>query len=359
MNHSRMLLDASTPLRDLIRLARPVCRQGEDLLPPKGPGRPFEIAQADLAVLILIALAKRLHSKSAQYRFLERHATMLVPRLGLTRFPTRSTYFRRYRTASVVLQMALIAHTTYRIQRGHINVRCVAADKSLIAAPGRVWHKAQRQRGERPKAVDVDATWGYSPHDGWVYGYGLEVVVTAPRQGLIWPLFGSLDPAHVHETTTFPAKIAGLPSQARYVLVDSGYDSNELAEAVEYDEAGRRTGRRWVGAQQVRHNARRPGKRAWRETRRRRERRERREERRRFVESRWGRRLYKRRGKTVEPFFGRFKELFGFQEHVWHQGWANNQTLLLGSLLLYQLLLAYNRIRGHNNAEVKWILDAL
>ena len=69
--------------------------------------------------------------------------------------------------------------------------------------------------------------------------------------------------------------------------------------------------------------------------------------------------MYKRRGKTVEPFFGRFKALFGLEEHVWHPGLDNNRTQSLAALLLYQLLLVYNRVKGEGNAEVKWILDLL
>jgi hypothetical protein len=32
---------------------------------------------------------------------------------------------------------------------------------------------------------------------------------------------------------------------------------------------------------------------------------------------------------------------------------------VLGALVLYQILLVYNRIKGHDDAEVKWILDLL
>ena len=74
---------------------------------------------------------------------------------------------------------------------------------------------------------------------------------------------------------------------------------------------------------------------------------------------RFGRRLSKRRGQTVEPFFGRFKALFGLEEHVWHTGLDNNRTQSLAAYLLYQLLLVYNRVKGEGNAEVKWILDLL
>ena len=254
MVHPTTPLDPTTPLRHLLRLAIPICRRGERDLPPRRPGRPVEIPEWAVAVMILVALAKRLRTKSAQYRFLAAHADALTARLGLPRFPARSTYFARYRTASVVMTAAAVAHTDHAAARGHIDVRCVAADKTLIAAAGPAWHQAQRRRGERPKGVDAEASWTRSKHDGWVYGYGVEAVVTAPRDGVIWPLMASLDPAHRREAKTFPDKPPRLPAGARYVLVDMGYDSNDLGEALEWDDAGRRTGRRLVGPHQVRHN---------------------------------------------------------------------------------------------------------
>ncbi|WP_145270343.1 hypothetical protein [Tautonia plasticadhaerens] len=66
-----------------------------------------------------------------------------------------------------------------------------------------------------------------------------------------------------------------------------------------------------------------------------------------------------RRGKTVEPFSGRFPALFVLDEHVWHAGLGNNFTQVLAALLLYQILPTYDRIKGHDDAGVNWILDLL
>jgi hypothetical protein len=349
----------TTPLRALINLAIPICRRAEVGLPPRGPGRPVEIPEWAVAVMILIAVAKRLTTKSAQYRFLRAHVDVLIDRLGLDRFPARSTYFARYRTAYLIMIEAATAHTEHAAARGHINVRCVAVDKSLVAAAGPAWHKAQRLRGERPAGVDQDASWSRSKHDGWVYGYGVEVVVSAPRAGLVWPLVASLDTGRVREAKTFPGKIRRLSGRVRYVLGDMGYDSNDLGEAVEWDSLGRRTRRRLVGPQQARHNRYGGRTRQWRETRRRRRLREHRGQRRQFYESRFGRSLYRRRGKTVEPFFGHIKEVFKLGEHVWHAGLENNRTQFLAALVVYQILLVYNRIKGRHDAEVQWILDEL
>jgi hypothetical protein len=339
MSHPTTSFDPATPLRHLINPAVPVGRHAESRLPPPGPGRPVEIPEWAVAVMILVTVAKRLSTKSARYRYLAAHAPMLVRRLGLDRFPARSTYFARYRTASVLLCEALATHTAHAEARGHVNVRCVASDKTLVAAAGPPRHKARRARGERPSGADGDASWSRSAHDGWVYGYGLEAVVSAPRQGAVWPMLGTVEPGHVREAETFPAKVPRLPRRTRYVLVDMGYDSNDLGEAVESGDDGRRAGRRLVGPQQRRHNRYGGRKRAGRETHRRRRRREHRAQRRQFYGTKFGRRLYKRRGKTVEPFFGHFKELFDLDEHVWHAGLGNNRTQVLAALVLYQILL--------------------
>jgi len=359
VDHPTAPLDPATPLRHLINLAAPICRRAAQGLPPRGPGRPVEIPEWAVAVMILIVVAKRLTTKSAQYRYLVGHADALTTRLGLDRFPARSTYFARYQTAYLVMTEALAAHTAHAADRGHIDVRCAAADKTLIAATGPPWHKAQKARGERPPRVDDAASWSRSAHDGWVYGYGVEALVTAARRGVVWPMLGSVDPGHVREARTFPAKVPRLPRRARYILVDMGYDSNDLGEAVEFDADGRRTGRRLVGPQQARHNRYGGRKRAWRQTHRRRRRREHRVERLRFYRTKFGRSLYRRRGRTVEPFFGHVKEVFELTEHVWHAGLENTRTQVLAALVLYQFLLVYNRIKGPGNAEVKWILDLL
>ena len=232
---------------------------------------------------------------------------------------------------------AAAAHTDHAAARGHIDVRCVAADKTLIAAAGPPWHQGPRAPGRaaqggrrRGELVAVGAR-----------RLGLRLRPGGRRHGP--PARGDLAADRLgrsgarREARTFPDKPPRLPAGVRYVLVDMGYDSNDLGEALEYDDAGRRTGRRLVGPQQVRHNrygpreegvagdprpaaaARAPrGAAAV------------------LRGAGSGGRLYKRRGKTVEPFFGRFKALFGLEEHVWHAGLDNNRTQVICDLCRYQ-----------------------
>lgn len=359
MSHPTTPFDPGTPLSQLIRLAIPLCREAQRRLPRPGPGRPDTFADWAIAVLVLIVVVKRRTTKDAQYRYLCEHRQGLVDGLGLPRFPARSTYFARYRRAHRLLKLALAVHAERAATRGRVDARCVAVDKTVVTARGPVWHHGQHAAGIRPRGVDVEATWTRTRCKGWVYGYGVEVVVSAAPTGPVWPLLGSTDPAAWREVRTLPAKVPLLPRCTRYVLVDRGYDSDTLGDAVEWNSHHRRTGRRLVGPQQVRHNARRPAKRAWRETRQRQQKRWRRQRRRRFSKTNAGRALYRRRGQTVEPFFDWFKAAFGLSQQAWHRGLDNNRTMVLAALLAYQVMLRYNRLKRRKEGGIQWILDAV
>ncbi len=139
-----------TCLEALVRMAVPVCRLAQSECPRSGPRRKPEIPDWVMAVLIAVAVAKRRKTKSAQYRYLRLHRSRLLKLIGTRRFPSRSTYFDRYRRAHSLLQVALIVHTRRQLRQGQINVECVAADKSLIDARGPLWHGQQRRRDVRP-----------------------------------------------------------------------------------------------------------------------------------------------------------------------------------------------------------------
>ena len=71
------------------------------------------------------------------------------------------------------------------------------------------------------------------------------------------------------------------------------------------------------------------------------------------------RRLYARRGKTIEPFNDHFKRLFDMHDSTWHRGLDNNRTHILAALFSYQLLVRYNHRRKRKHAQIQWILDGL
>lgn len=346
-----------TCLLALVRQAIPLCQEAQRQCPRKGPGRKPQVPDWVLAVLIVVAILKMRKSKSSQYRFLLTHREGLLKALGTDRFPARSTYFDRYRRAWQLYEVAIRLAGQLAVQEGFTQARCVAVDKSVIDARGPLWNKRHVARGRLPSGVDLDATWTRSAHDGWVMGYGYEVVVTAEKRGAVWPLLASAGAASWQPNRTFPSKIPHLPSSTRYVVADAGYDSNAMAEAVEQSAAGRPTGRRLL-CPHVR-KAHRPATRVWKATRKRKHHRKLRDARKAFMARPFARRLLRRRGCKVEPFNDWLKSRFELHHKVWHRGLDNNRTQILGAMFGYQLLLHVNHRYGNTNGRIQWILDSL
>lgn len=346
-----------TRLARLVRMAVPFCRRAERACPRHGPGAPPTFADWQIAVLIMVAVMARRKSKRAQYRYLFARRRQLIEWLDLPRFPGRSTYCERYRHAFPVFQWAVTFQGRRAIAEELIDPTVVAVDKSLIRARGRPWHRRHGRPCQRKKGTDAEAGWTYSEHHGWVYGYSFEVVVSASKGSAVFPLDVTAGPANRNEGRSFVPRVEHLPPATRYVTADAGYDSNALAEAIEHDQQGRATGRRLLCPLQARAGKPPVGqypRRGQRERRRRH-----RARRLAFYRSPKGRRLYKRRRKTVEPFNEWYKARFELSDHVWHRGAANNATQIAAAMFTYQLLFRYHHQNGGNNGSIQWILDML
>lgn len=352
---------AGTCLETLVRMAVPLLQEAERWCPRTGPGAKPDIPDWLMGTLIMVAVLKKKKSKSAQYRFLRQHRQELRRWLASSKFPSRSTYFRRYRRAYRLFRAAVQAQGQRAIAEGIADPAVVVVDKSLTHAQGPLWHKKYRQAKVVPQwlhGVDCESTWGYSEYEGWVQGYSYEVVISATPGTTIFPLLASADTASISEHQTFDSKIEELPKGTRYVDADSGYDNNEFGERTEYDSQGRRTGRRFLCPENPRNRKGRcPPQPAC--TVLGRQSRERRRQRRAFLESPGGRKLYALRGQTVEPFHDWFQTLFELDHKVWHRGLDNNRTQILAAIFAYQLLVRYNYRCGNENGQLRWIIDAL
>jgi hypothetical protein len=283
--------------------------------------------------------------------------------LGLKHFPVRSTYFNRYRQAHRLFQAAIHLQGQQALKEGVTTAGSVSADKSLLSARGMPWHGKRRCKGKVPSnlhGVDRQADWGYSPYHKWVYGYSYEVMTTADAGTVHLPLSASAGTASESEYTTFPRKIPHLPDSTRFVLVDSGYDSNAIADAVEWDAEAGRTGRRYLCPPNTRYRPGRPRqRRTGHVSTSERQASARRAERIAFYNRPAGQRAYAQRSPSVEPLHERLKTLFDLNPRVWHRGLHNNKTLLLSVIFCYQLILRVNHRHGRRNAQVQWILESL
>ena len=351
-----------TCLATLVKMAIPIFKEAECQSPRTGPGRKPTIHDWVIAVLIMIAILKKKKTKNAQYRYLSEHRAEIGKWLSAKDFPSRSTYFDRYRRAYRLYRTAIRLQGEKLVEDGIADPNCVAVDKSLLQARGPKWHKSDRQKGRIPKGlhgVDVESTWGYSEYHGWVQGYSYEVVVTATADGTVCPLLASVDTASVSEHTTFGEKIEQLHEDVQYVLADSGFDNNTFGERIEYSAKGKRTGMRFLCPENPRNTQKKAVKRQSPVPKLTRLQRKHRRQRREFLKSRKGRKLYARRGRTVEPFNDWLKSLFELEHRVWHRGLENNRTQLSAAIFAYQLLLRYNHRCSNHNGQITWILDIL
>jgi len=349
-----------TCLETLVRMAIPLCQAAQCQCPRTGPGRKPEFEDWKMAVLIMVAILNRRKSKSAQYRWVSEHRVEVLRWLPLQRLPARSTFFDRYRRVHRLYQAAIELQGRQTIRERVADPTTVAVDKSLIAARGPRWHRSDRKANRIPKGlhgVDRDSTWAFSKHHGWVQGYGYEVVVTAGKGSTVFPLLASVDTASLSEHVSFAAKVDHLPPRTKHVLADSGYDNDRFGERIEWTENQRRTGRRFLCPRNPRAVPTRklPNVGAAGLSTRRRHRLQRLA----FYKSRAGRRLYRRRGQSVEPFNEWFKSIFELDGHVWHRGLDNNRTQILAAIFCYQLLLRYNHRHRNHNGQIQWILDRL
>lgn len=341
-------------LDQCVRISVAACRHAERACPRTGPGRKPDVPDWVVALMVLVGVMHRKKTRAAQFAFWRAHVSQFAAWLPGERLLSRSQFYDRSRRIAALLEAAIDQLGKQAVRRGWADAESVAVDKSLVAARGR---KRSTRQIRLPRGVDPEATWSYSEHDGWVFGYSYEVVVSAGKRGTVWPLLASVDTASRCEQKTCLDKLACLPEQTRYVLADAGYDSNVVGETVEWTAEGRSTGRRFLCPQIQRPQVGKPRGPHARETRQRQHHRRLRDARRKFSQSPRGRRLYRRRSVTVEPFNSRFKHTFELHDRVWHRRLTNNRVTILAAIAAYQTLLTYNHQNRRYHARIQCLLD--
>jgi hypothetical protein len=330
-----------------------------------------------IAVMMLPGLLKKRKSKNAAFHQMIANQFLLVRLLNLERLPARSTFMARYESVWALAQRAITLQGKIAIREHVAQPKHMAADKSIIKAKGPVWHQKFRKKGILPKlrGLDSQAGWGRSATRGWNWGYSYEVAVCAGKNAVVFPLLASADTAEACEMTTCLNKLQHMPAGTRTLAIDSGYDSNRLADAFEFGAAPPRAGPSRAGRpragplhaqrrhRRVRHflcpSAHGPPLNQAVSGFERERQRQRRIRRLTYLQTKTGQRLYRRRKETAELFNANFKRLFELIEHVWHRGLNNNRTQLLLAIFSYQLLLRYHYKLGHRDAQIQYLMDSL
>lgn len=107
-------------------------------------------------------------------------------------FWAQTGFHREARTSTAAVERTDCSsmRSSCRDNEGIVDAMDVAADKSLVQPRGPLWHKSDRSKNRMPKGlygVDQGSDWGCSKHDSWVQGYSFEVVVSATKNGLVFP----------------------------------------------------------------------------------------------------------------------------------------------------------------------------
>jgi len=171
-------------------------------------------------------------------------------------------------------------------------------------ARGPVWHQQQKKQGIIPNGLhnlDQEATWSYSPADGWIYGHGTFCLTSheIPVLGLfVWM------PNSAHEARRLAAEIVRYPSLIETVCMDSKADDQKLYFGLKDDHHIRLITRPRRGKNKS-------------------------ASRKKMIREMWtpaNRIIFRQRSTTVEPMQGLVKQLFDL-ERCWMHGNANNRWL--------------------------------
>ena len=184
-------------------------------------GHPKEYSDRLIVKALVIMIIRRLYTAYAVLAFLEPDdvvAKQLKPlRAENGRFPTRRTWERRLAALPQSLP-GLIGHFG-RFLVSLLNPcarhgRAAAVDSTALKTSGGVWHKKDKEKGERPHtSIDTEAGWSNSGWHGWWYGSKLHLAVAV---GWVWiPLAAELTPANTADNEVAPQLLEQLPAEVR------------------------------------------------------------------------------------------------------------------------------------------------
>ncbi len=195
------------------------------------------------------------------------------------------------------------------------------------------------KKGEVPcPGIDTDARWGYSRTKGWIFGYKLHLTSTTGE--IIVPLTADVTTANVPDNKMYipltsppPPPVFSL-SSLRYMVADPEYDDKEL-----YKYSKKVLGVDLVCP--VERYESTPKERLELVC---------------FYQSVLGQAIYKRRRISIELLIEHIKSVFRI-DPLPARGFHKVSTIVLLSVLLYQLMVYYNcKTEKINPKSIKYML---
>ena len=143
---------ASTSLEALVKLAMPLLREAERQCPRTGPGAKPIIPDWFVGVLIMVAVLKRKKTKSAQFRSVTDSTNQRTDSRphGEKQFPSRSTFFSRYRRCHRLFTEAIKRQGQQAIAEQIVDASQVAVDRAWFPPEVVRGTSTKRKRGRFP-----------------------------------------------------------------------------------------------------------------------------------------------------------------------------------------------------------------
>jgi hypothetical protein len=259
--------------------------------------------------------------------------------LSESHLPSRRTFDRRLKIISIDIKERITTMGYLFVSEDVVNPYILATDSSTLikANKGKVWHKSSMNQGIVPHSgIDTDARWGFSHTKGWIFGYKLHIV--SSTGSIVVPLSADITTANVQDNQVYDTLTSRLPStimkKTHYMIADPGYDDQNL-----YDLST------ILGFQlvcPVRRYRNTPVERLQLVD---------------FYESALGQTIYSKRSTSVEPLIEHIKSIFRI-DSLPIRGYDKISTIILLSVLLYQILVYYNcKIQKKDNPKaIKYMI---
>lgn len=240
------------------------------------------------------------------------------------KIPNRRTFDRRLSRWRESALLYVTSATRWFIIKRLIGIARLVTDRRMFAALGGLWHSKDKKAGRIPQGarnIDTTAGWQKSHYRGWVFGHGLDIIVSIGK--LVLPILAFGTSLIHHENTVAKGLVGKLPKVKKGVLGgDSSYEDDELGVLI------RLTGRSLKAA--TKRGKIPKG------------------------------RTYQRRKVTVEPFFNRFLQGFPHLRYKLPiKGEARVASYLMTAVFVYQCAVILNVMTKKPPLEVTHFLQFL
>ncbi len=220
------------------------------------------------------------------------------------------------------------------IKDGLVDPAIVSVDSSLLKAKGHVWHRSNMKNEVPRSGIDTDARWGFSRTKGWVFGYKMHLACSTGS--LIVPLSADFTTANITDNKMYESITSSLPTgMVRYVVGDEGYDDHKLCDFSRY-----RGFLLVFPLERYRHTTDNNRLALLQ-----------------FYQSEFGQHVYSRRSISVEPLIEHMKDVFTI-DPLPVRGFDKARSIVLISILLYQLIVYYNYLTGRPLRALKHMLGS-